>query len=97
MYKYFKRVDDCGENGVYNDFFFCDKEVEIPTAKELREWKNGHSACDDMDIVEITKEEFVQGVQELFAEIVMESNDLVAWTDDKVCKFWEYYNPNDED
>ena len=93
MYKYFKRVDDCGENGVYNDFFFCDKEIKIPTAKELREWKQEHPVCDHMDIVELTKEEFIKGVQELFAEIVLESDDLFIWTNDKDCNFWEYYNP----
>lgn len=97
MYKYFKRVDDCGEDGVYNDFFFCDKEVEIPTAKELRERRHEHPACDHMDIVELTKEEFVKGVQELFAKIVLESDDLPCWTNDEVCKFWEYYNPNEEE
>ena len=94
MYKYFKRVDDCGEDGVYNDYFFCENEVEIPSAKELREWADGNPACDHMDIVEITKEEFVKGVQELFAEVVLQSDDLVAWTDDEVCKFWNFYNPN---
>lgn len=83
--KYFAMVD-YGEEFVDYDLFVCEDDTPIPTAKEIVEKRGMSLYCMEHEIVELTKEEFLQKNNELLESILC---DAEVWEEMGTWHFWK--------
>lgn len=83
--KYFAMVDRREE---FDDYylFICEDDTTIPTAKEIVEKRGMSPYCVDEEIVELTKEEFLQKNSEILESILC---DAEVWEEMGTWHFWK--------
>ena len=89
--KFFKMVDTDIMN---TDYYCCEKSTPLPTAEEIVSRFKMNPDCKRFSIVEITKEEFLQGINNILNDIVDKSADMWEWSPNNeknlhLWRFWE--------
>lgn len=85
--KYFKMVDT-------DDYYVCEKSTPIPTAEEIVNRFKMHPACKNFSVVEITKGEFLQGINNILDEIADSALDVWEWSPNNKdgIHLWRFWN-----
>lgn len=91
--KFFKMVDS-GEP--FYQLFVCNIDTPIPTAKDIVERNSMNPCCENDEVVEITKEEFLELHTKLLVDIIDSANDAIEWAPNTgALKTWEYWYADD--
>lgn len=89
--KFFKMVD----TDIMNTDYYCYEEsTPLPTAEEVVNRFKMNPDCKHFSIVEITKEEFLQGINNILNDIIDKSADMWEWSPNNeknlhLWRFWE--------